>query len=143
PYLINWQSGNETTRGNAKYLIIENAIQKTALTTAAVSAEYGRFQGEVVSALTKSGGNAFSGYARMTIDNNKWTALTPFPNDSRLDKIVPTYEFTLGGPIKKDKLWFFGAGRLRDFQQQFTTGFTNINFIDDRNQKRYEGKLTF
>ena len=142
-YLINGVVVNENIRGQANDLFIEDAIQETAITTAAVSAEYGRFQGGVVSALTKSGGNAFSGSARMTIDNNKWTALTPFPNDSRLDKIVPTYEFTLGGPIKKDKLWFFGAGRLRDFQQQFTTGFTNINFIDDRNQKRYEGKLTF
>ena len=142
-YLINGVVVNENIRGQANNLFIEDALQETAITTAAVSAEYGRFQGGVVSALTKSGGNTVSGSARMTIDNDKWAALTPFPNDSRLDKIVPTYEFTLGGPIKKDKLWFFGAARMKDFQKTLTTGFTNISYPNDLNEKRFEGKLTF
>jgi Carboxypeptidase regulatory-like domain/TonB dependent receptor-like, beta-barrel len=150
-YLINGVVVNENIRGQANDLFIEDALQETAITTAAVSAEYGRFQGGVVSALTKSGGNAVSGSARMTVDNDKWTALTPYSGDhplpgqppARTDKIVPTYEFTLGGPIKKDKLWFFGAARMRDFQRSLSTSFTTIGFINDRDQKRFEGKLTF
>jgi hypothetical protein len=150
-YLINGVVVNENIRGQANDLFIEDALQETAITTAAVSAEYGRFQGGVVSALTKSGGNTFTGSARTTIDNDKWTALTPYSGDhplagqppARTDKIVPTYEFTLGGPIKKDKLWFFGAARMRDFQRSLSTSFTNVGFLNDRDQKRFEGKLTF
>ena len=31
----------------------------------------------------------------------------------RTDKVVPTYEATFGGPIRKDRIWFFGAGRYQ------------------------------
>ena len=68
-YLINGVVVNENIRGQANDLFIEDALQETAITTAAVSAEYGRFQGGVVSALTKSGGNTLSGSARTTIDD--------------------------------------------------------------------------
>jgi len=149
-YLINGVVVNENIRGQANDLFIEDALQETAITTAAVSAEYGRFQGGVVSALTKSGGNTFTGSARTTIDNDKWTALTPYSGDhplagqppARTDKIVPTYEFTLGGPIKKDKLWFFGAARMRDFQRSLSTSFTNVGFLNDRDrsEERRVGK---
>src|SRR5207245_1940858 len=35
-----------------------------------------------------------------------------YPRDSRLNLTVPTYEYTIGGPIMKDHLWFFTAGRI-------------------------------
>ena len=68
----------------------------------------------------------------------------PFPNDKRTDKQLLTQEVTLGGPILKDKLWFFGAARLTgDRVTTGTTFATNLNFDDTRNQKRFEGKLTY
>ena len=124
-------------------LFIEDALQETTTTTAAVSAEFGRFGGGVVSAITKSGSNELGGSFRLTLENDDWTALTPFPNDTRRDDVVPTYEATLGGPILKDKLWFFGATRLRDFTEGRTTTTTLVNYQRELNEKRYEGKLTF
>ena len=142
-YVVNGVVVNENIRGQPNVLFIEDALQETTITTAAVSAEFGRFQGGVVQAITKSGGNEFSGSYRMTFDNNDWVALTPFPNDSRMDK-CSHQEATLGGPIVKDKLWFFGAARLTgDRVTNGTTFATNLNFDDIRNQKRFEGKLTF
>ena len=41
-------------------------------------------------------------------------ATTSLHKDTQLDKIVPTYEYTFGGPISKDRLWFFTAGRISD-----------------------------
>ncbi len=143
-FVVNGVVVNENIRGQPNVLFIEDALQETTITTAAVSAEFGRFQGGVVQAITKSGGNEFSGSYRMTFDNNKWVAVTPFPNDKRTDKLIKTQEATLGGPIVKDRLWFFAAGRFtgdRDTSQ--TTSFTNLNFDDIRNQKRGEGKLTW
>jgi hypothetical protein len=143
-YVVNGVVVNENIRGQALNLFIEDALQETTTTTAAVSAEYGRFQGGVVQAITKSGGNEFSGSYRMTFDNDTWRAITPYPNDKRSDTLVKIQEVTLGGPILKDRLWFFGAGRFTgDSTTTGTTSFTNINFQDVQNQKRYEGKLTY
>jgi outer membrane receptor for ferrienterochelin and colicin len=143
-YVVNGVVVNENIRGQALALFIEDALQETTITTAAVSAEFGRFQGGVVQAITKSGGNEFSGSYRVTFDNNDWVALTPFLNDKRTDKMIYTQEATLGGPIVKDRLWFFGAGRLTGNRVTNGTTFaTNLNFDDTRNQKRGEGKLTW
>jgi len=34
--------------------------------------------------------------------------------EPKADATVPTHEFTIGGPIVRNKTWFFGAGRFRD-----------------------------
>ena len=87
-------------------------IQETTVSTSGISAEYGRFGGGLVNAITKSGGNQFSGSYRLGMNNDDWRATTPF-NETKLDKVVPTHEYTIGGPIFKDALWFFNAGRFR------------------------------
>jgi outer membrane receptor for ferrienterochelin and colicin len=143
-YVVNGVVVNENIRGQPYALFIEDALQETTITTAAVSAEFGRFQGGVVQAITKSGGNEFSGSYRITFDNNDWVALTQYPNDKRTDKTLYTQEATLGGPVLKDKLWFFGAARLTgDRLTPNTTFATNLSWNNIRNQKRYEGKLTW
>jgi outer membrane receptor protein involved in Fe transport len=142
-FMINGVVVQDNVRSTPFNLFIEDALQETTTSTAAVSAEYGRFGGGVVNAITKSGGNEFSGSFRLTFENDDWTALTPYPNDKRADDVVPTYEATLGGPILKDKLWFFGATRLRDFKEASTTTTTLIDYDRQLNEKRYEGKLTF
>jgi hypothetical protein len=144
-YLVNGVVVNETLRGQSLPLFIEDALQETTVSTSAISAEYGRFQGGVVQAITKSGGNRFSGSYRATFDNDDWIGLTAFPNDTRSDKMFLTHEFTLGGPVFKDKLWFFGAARMTTPNREFseTTFTTAIPFTRVRDQKRFEGKLTY
>jgi hypothetical protein len=150
-YVVNGVVVNENIRGQSLALFIEDALQETTISTAAISAEYGRFQGGVVQAITKSGGNAFSGSYRITFDNNRWVARTPFRNDQRCGDtnasakcLLMTQEVTLGGPIVKDRLWFFGAGRFTGDRNTPDTMFaTNLTFDDIRNQKRGEGKLTW
>jgi outer membrane receptor protein involved in Fe transport len=81
-------------------------------------AEYGNFSGAVVNIVTKSGGNKFSGstsyygqFKGLTGDNN------PKPYNSETGEgyysfnRVKWYDlaFTLGGPILKDKIWFFAT----------------------------------
>jgi outer membrane receptor for ferrienterochelin and colicin len=142
-FLINGVVINENIRGQSLPLFIEDAIQETTTTTASISAEFGRFSGGVVNAVTKSGGNEFSGSFRTTFDNDNWRALTPFPNDTKKDKVVPTYELTLGGPILRDRLWFFGASRVKNNETAQQTRITNLPFDQSDNEKRYEGKLTY
>ena len=109
-YLINGAIVNENLRGQTHNLFIEDAIQETTVLTGGISAEYGHFTGGVVNMLTKSGGNAFKGSFRTSFTNESWTAKTPFTADQE-DKVNPVYEATIGGPIWRERIWFFGAGR--------------------------------
>ena len=76
-FMINGVSVNENIRGGALNLFIEDAIQETTTTTSGVSAEYGRFTGGVINAITKSGGNTWEGSFRTNFTNQDWEARTP------------------------------------------------------------------
>lgn len=131
----------DNIRGTPYNLFIEDAVQETTTSSAAISAEYGRFTGGVVNTITKSGGNSFSGSFRTTFNDDAWSATTP-AGEQRVQSVVPTYEATLGGPIWKDRVWFFAAGRLNDLKASNQTAFTNISYPTESDEKRYEGKLT-
>jgi outer membrane receptor protein involved in Fe transport len=57
--------------------------------------------------------------------------------------VIPTYEYVFGGPIVKDRLTFFTAGRFQNQQvARATVNPTNIAFINEEQRKRYELKFT-
>src|SRR5436190_2417467 len=142
-YLVNGVVVNENLRGQALNLFIEDAVQETKVSTGAISAEYGRFGGGVVNMITKSGGNVFSGSFRTTFNDDAWRSLTPFPTDQTVNKIAPVYEGTLGGPIKRERIWFFGAGRFTKPETSQTLSVTGINYATSTDERRYEGKVTY
>ncbi|MBP7675221.1 MAG: TonB-dependent receptor, partial [Thermoanaerobaculia bacterium] len=139
---INGVNVQDNLRGTPNNLFIEDAIQETTTMTSGVSAEFGRFTGGVVNAVTKQGGNVLSGSFRVNLNNDDWQSQPPIPV-TFTDKVVPTYEATIGGPIVKDRVWFFAAGRFNEneFAGQ-TSAPTNISFPRVNTDKRYEGKLT-
>ena len=141
--LVNGVNVNENLRQQARTLYVEDAVQETKVSSGNISAEYGRFQGGVVNMITKSGGNNLSGSFRTTFTNDAWRALTPYPGDSYVKVLVPAYEATLGGPVIKDKLWFFAAGRLQNNQTDNTMPYTAYNYTYKADDKRVEGKLTY
>lgn len=145
-YLVNGAVVNENLRGQPHALYIEDAIQETTVIHGAISAEYGRFTGGVVSSITKSGGNEFSGSIRDSLDNPKWTAKSKPDQAKPLDTINSTYEATFGGRMIRDRLWFFVSGRKNDDSQ--ARPFTSISGADQgtfpqtNTRHRFEGKLT-
>ena len=149
-FLLNGVSINENIRGQAFDTAIEDAIQETTVANGGVSAEFGRFSGGVVNIITKSGGNQFSGSFRESLNNDMWRTLTPFETERlattpepRIDKVVPTSEYTLGGPVMRDRLWFFTSGRLRDESQGRTLIATAVPYEFPEEQRRYEVKGTY
>ena len=142
-FMLNGVAITENLRGQPVSLFIEDAIQETTVSTSGISAEYGRFGGGLVNAITKSGGNEFSGSYRLGINNDDWRSLTPYASDTKLDKVVPTHEYTIGGPVVKNALWFFNAGRFQKQEQSFQTSVTNISYVRPNDEKRYEAKLTY
>ncbi|HVT03915.1 MAG TPA: TonB-dependent receptor [Thermoanaerobaculia bacterium] len=143
-YLVNGVTVNEQLRGQPNNLFIEDAIQETTVLTSGVSAEYGRFTGGVISTITKSGGNEFSGSFRDNLTNDNWTKKTHFIGQAKpTDKLNSIYEATLGGRVIRDRLWFFGAGRKSKISgTSQTAGPLKIPYQTGDDEKRYEGKLT-
>ena len=131
----------DNVRGTPNNLFVEEAIAETTTSTSSISAEFGRFTGGVVNAVTKAGGNTFSGSFRSTLTNAAWQAKSP-KNEVLPQEVSPQYEATLGGPIWKDHIWFFGSGRLFDQTSSGQTSITNIPYSVGDNEKRYQGKLT-
>jgi hypothetical protein len=141
--VVNGANVQENLRGQARPLFIEDAIQETTVITGAISAEFGRFTGGVISSITKSGGNEFSGSIRDNVTDPAWVESSAFNEAEQASDISHTYEGTLGGRIIRDRLWFFTAGRLSN-----TTG-TSGNVLlqgdvipSETENTRYEVKLT-
>lgn len=142
-FMVNGVVVNENLRGQPHNLFIEDAIQEMSVITSGISAEYGRFTGGVVSTLTKSGGNEFSGSFRDSFTNPKWTETPDYPGAADpIDKTNQVYEATLGGRIIRDRVWFFAAGRKAKTASARSTFRTAIPFANGFDEKRYEGKLT-
>lgn len=122
-YLVNGVMVNEQVRGQPHSAYIEDAVQEVSVLSGAISAEYGHFSGGVINTITKSGGNKYEGSLRVSFDNEKWQARNPdwMPNqDERNDKTNHIESATIGGPIIKDRLWFFVAGRRQRDESQIT-----------------------
>ena len=82
-------------------------IQEQQIITGGVPAEYEGGQGLISRVITKSGGNEFHGSVNYYMQSDSLVA----NNDNLADATFSTFDtaFTLGGPIVKDKLWFFAS----------------------------------
>ena len=151
-WLINGVTINENLRSTPQDVFIEDAIQETTVLTAGVSAEYGRFTGGVVNAITKSGTNDLRGSYRLNLSNESWAARTRF-TAAQADSVNHVHEATIGGPALRDRLWFFLAGRMaetNDIRQTYTGGLlagdqnpTPLTWPHGTEETRLEGKGTF
>lgn len=143
--LVNGVVVTENTRGQMRPMYVEDAIQETTVLTGAISAEYGRFSGGVVSTITKSGGNELDASLRDSLSSPAWSAQTP-AGEVREDSLSHVWEGTLGGFVLRDRLWFFTAGRWakNDTARQTIApaGGSALSYVEGNDQKRYEGKLT-
>ena len=109
----------ERGRTRASYSISQAAIREFQVNTSNYAAEYGRSAGGVINAITKSGTNEFHGSAFFYDRDNSWGSRNPNTFLNQLVNGVSTrvalkpedtrYQFggALGGPIVKDKLFFF------------------------------------
>jgi len=140
-YLVNGAVAHDNLSRAPLPLYIEDAILETTTQVSGISAEYGRFTGGVVTMLTKSGGNELSGSYRLNLSNDSWNGRTPLTAE-QVDKVNRVHEATLGGSLWRDRLWFFAAARSlsEESSQQL---FTGEPYTSTRDERRYEGKLTF
>lgn len=92
-----------------------DAIQEMVVRTSAVGVEYGRGTGAVVDVITKSGTNRYEGAFRYFATNDNWNAQNTTAAETtgaslarvKFDKVNSTYSGALGGPVLRDRAWFF------------------------------------
>jgi len=144
-FMLNGVDINDNLFGTPNNLYIEDAIQETNVLTGGISAEWGRFAGGVVNIVTKSGGNTFTGSFRENFSNPKWIDETPREVANAVvhqDVLGKTSEGTFGGPLMRDRLWFFTAGRYENSPQPNTFVQTGGSYTRVDTNKRGELKLT-
>src|SRR6516162_2570187 len=106
---------NGTPGGAAGTNLGVDGVQEFKINTAVSPAEYGRSSGGVISAVTRSGTNALHGAAFEFLRNNDLDSLGYFDETSHggTGSIAPfrrnQFGGALGGPIRKDKTFFFGT----------------------------------
>lgn len=104
-----------------------DAVQEFSVLTSNYSAEYGRTSGGVINAVTRSGANDFHGSVYEYLRNDALDAANFFDNANSLPK--PHFERNqfgagVGGPIKKDKTFFYADYEgLRENQGVTTESF--------------------
>ena len=103
-----------------------NAIDEVPIETGSQKAEYGAVKGALVNVITKAGGNTFSGglnfYYRSKSLQSDNTKGTPFEGQFVGFRYQYLPGFSLGGPIVKDKVWFFTSFDY-DKSSSYTQGF--------------------
>ncbi|MBV9147404.1 MAG: TonB-dependent receptor, partial [Acidobacteria bacterium] len=156
-FLLDGQVNNESKNDEVGYTPSVDAIQEFNLITQNASAEFGNYEGGVVSASIKSGTNQFHGdafefFRNDALDaNNYWAGMTKglpaFKNALGFDangvQNKPELRYnqfgaTFGGPILKNKLFFF-----LDYQGQRTVnaGPTGAQLLTSAERQGNFGQL--
>src|SRR5258708_3339087 len=114
---------NERTGLLAIYIPPIEAVETVDVTTSNYDAELGRANGAVTNVILKSGTNGFHGAA---YEYNRISALAAVPFFQTIAKTPSVYNYygaNIGGPIWKNKTFFFGDFlRINDHQSQFFNG---------------------
>jgi hypothetical protein len=125
-FLLDGMDNNQVSDNLVAYSPSPDAIQEFNLITQNASAEFGNFQGGIISVSLKSGTNQFHGGLWEFFRNDKLNANNFFNNFFQLPKPAMRWNMfggTVGGPILKNKLFFFA-----DYQGQRFDVYSNSAF---------------
>jgi outer membrane receptor protein involved in Fe transport len=133
-YLVEGQDTENISGGASQANVPFEFIQEVQIKTSGIEAEHGGALGGVINVIMKKGGNDFHGSAFVTYESDKMDGTSNLINHNTLrydplgapsttspffDQASQIYSpkrdayhflqpgFTLGGPVKKDRLWFF------------------------------------
>src|SRR5262249_29955180 len=109
-YLVDGAENNDPVNGGALLRFTQDSIKEFEVITTGYETEFGRGQGGVADIVTRSGTDTFNGRAFWFVRNDALDS-SNIPNSSAPPPTLERYQWggTLGGPIAKDKAFFFGS----------------------------------
>jgi hypothetical protein len=138
-FLLDGMDNNQTSDNLLGYTPAPDAIQEFNLITNNASAEFGNFMGGIVNASIKSGTNHFHGdawefFRNDVLNANQWeNKLNPSNVLAKPTVRWNMFGGTLGGPIFKDKLFFFVDYQGQRFDHPATSKFLTVFTNAERN----------
>jgi hypothetical protein len=143
-YFVNGNDVTDMSNGMGGTNLPYNFIREIEVKTGGFEPEYKSSLGGIINVITYSGGNDFSGqvfgfYTGSNFGGKQRLAPTDPPRGS-----LTQYDFgvALGGPIEKDRLWFFAA-----FNPSYRNRDVEIpglgTFPDRLNSQTFAGKLSW
>jgi outer membrane receptor for ferrienterochelin and colicin len=124
--LVDGVDNIQTFTGLPRVTPSQEAVQEFRVLNSTFRSEYGRALGGFVNIVTKSGGNRYNGSAYFFGMNDALNA-KPILTGGNPALRQNQYGATLGGPLKKDKIFFFGnyEGQRRDESNKFSSVILN------------------
>jgi hypothetical protein len=150
-FVIDGMDTTDLQIGTSSKNVITDFIEEIQVKSTGYAAEYGGSTGGVINVVTKTGSNEFKGDVRMlytddslqgrerpvlqrNLENSDLAERVTFPEDS-FDTFEPG--FSLGGPVLKDKLWFFAS-----YQPQVEDLSRTVDFVTGE-RNTYNRKRTY
>jgi hypothetical protein len=122
---IDGQDNNDDVVGGPLANLPQDAVQEFQIATNRFSAEQGRSAASAINVVTKSGSDALRGSVSAFLRDDALQGL-PATHDRTQGEEVPfdrqQYAAALGGPLVRDKAWWFGAVEYRDQDAVVQTG---------------------
>jgi hypothetical protein len=106
-FMVNGADAQEGVHNGAAIIPNLDSISEFRIITNNFNAEYGNFSGGQINVVTKSGTNGFHGDLFDFLRNTDFDAANFFAGGARGDFKQNQFGGTIGGPIKKDKVFFF------------------------------------
>jgi hypothetical protein len=132
---------NDTQTGLNTMNFASEAIDEITVKTAGFEAGLGTARNGQMQVLTKSGGNVLSGSALLQIAPENWNWSNVEGGSSQKLKYYRP-QLTLGGPIRRDKVWFFGSW-LYDYENlTYPNTVVTSNLARQRRGNVWYAKLT-
>ena len=139
---IDGVDNNDNAVGAVRSTMSQEAVREFQINRSNYSAEFGRASGGLINIVSKSGTNEWHGNIFAFMREQAIDARNPFAFGANGAKIDPPYSrqqagFTLGGPLKKDRSFFFLSYEgLRQRESSFVTFLENNNVLQPTSSQK-------
>ena len=139
---IDGVDNNDNAVGAVRSTVSQEAVREFQINRSNYNAEFGRASGGLINIVSKSGTNTWNGDVFAFMRNQSLDARNPFAFGPGGSKIDPPYSrqqagFTLSGPAKRDRTFFFLSYEgLRQRESRFVTFLENTSVLQTTPSQR-------